>query len=113
MELSLPIIDKGYEALNQVSDITAHLEKKWRIAIGERLQNTVQNCLEQIIMAKHAPKPLKGPYLIRAISQLEICTLYLRTLLEKKTVNETKIFQLQAVFAEIGRMLGGWLKASQ
>jgi hypothetical protein len=26
--------------------------------------------------------------------------------------NETKLFQLQAELQEIGRMLGGWLKAS-
>lgn len=64
-------------------------------------------------MAKNAPKPLKVGYLLRAMGKLEITTLKLRILLEFKLVNTTRLFQLQAQLAEIGRMLGGWLKATQ
>lgn len=63
-------------------------------------------------MAKDAPKPLKSGYLIRASALLEIVRIKLRLFLEFKLVNETKIFQLHAKTAEIGRMLGGWLKAT-
>lgn len=63
-------------------------------------------------MAKDAPKPLKGSYLINASALLEIVRIKLRLFLEFKLVNETRIFQLQAKTAEIGRMLGGWLKAT-
>ena len=69
--------------------------------------------MSQLIMAKNAPKTLKSAYLIRASSHLEIATLKTRLLLELKLVNETKLFQMQATLAEIGRMLGGWLKACQ
>lgn len=54
---------------------------------------------------------MKAPYLIKASAQLEIATFKLRLMLELKLANETKIFQAQAILAEIGRMLGGWLKA--
>lgn len=64
-------------------------------------------------MAKNAPKQLKAAYLIRAGSHLEISTFKLRLILEHKIANETKIFQAQATLAEIGRMLGGWLKSLQ
>ena len=64
-------------------------------------------------MAKNAPKALKAGYLIKATSKLEIAMFKLRLMLELGLANETKIFQLQANLAEIGRMLGGWLKASQ
>ena len=62
-------------------------------------------------MAKNAPKPLKATYLIKASSHLEIVILKLRLYLELKIANETKIFQSQAQLADIGRMLGGWLKS--
>jgi len=65
------------------------------------------------IMAKNAPKPAKAQYLIKANAMLEIITLKLRLLLDLKLANETKIFQLQSETAEIGRMLGGWLKSMQ
>ncbi len=62
-------------------------------------------------MAKNAPKPMKSGYLIKASSHLEIIILKLRLYLELKIANETKIFQIQAKLAEIGKMLGGWLKS--
>lgn len=64
-------------------------------------------------MAKNAPIPMKVPYLMKANGNLEILILKLRLLLELKLVNETKVFKLQAQIKEIGRMLGGWLKAQQ
>jgi hypothetical protein len=63
-------------------------------------------------MAKNAPKAMKASYLIRASSSLETATLKLRLVLELRLANETKIFQLQSLLQEIGRMLGGWLRAS-
>lgn len=69
--------------------------------------------MELLIMTKNAPKPIKASYLIKASAQLEIATFKLRLMLELKLANETKIFQAQAILAEIGRMLGGWLKAVQ
>ena len=63
-------------------------------------------------MAKHAPKSLKASYLIKAVALLEVLRLKVRLLLEFKICNETKVFQIQSKIAEIGRMLGGWLKAS-
>ena len=64
-------------------------------------------------MAKNAPKPAKAQYLIKVNAILEIITLKLRLLLDLKLANETRIFQLQSETAEIGRMLGGWLKSMQ
>lgn len=88
-----------------------HLEKRWRYSLGQSLENSVLSLLESLIMAKNAPRPIKPAYLIKASSQLEIITLKIRLFLELNLVNETKIFQTQSKLAEIGRMLGGWLKS--
>lgn len=64
-------------------------------------------------MAKNAPKPLKGSYLLRASGHIEVARLKLRLFLDLKLANETKIFQAQSTLEEIGRMLGGWLKSLQ
>jgi hypothetical protein len=94
-----------------VVDMNAHLEKRWRYSLGVSLENSVLNLLEELIMAKNAPKPLKAAYLIKASGQLETAVLKLRLFLELKIANETKIFQTQSKLDEIGRMLGGWLKS--
>lgn len=108
---TLPIINKTYEAYKEAFDIANHLEKRWRYSLGQSLESSLLSLLEELIMAKNAPKPLKSPYLIRASSRLEISILKLRLFLELGVVNETKIFQTQSKLAEIGRMLGGWIKS--
>jgi len=88
-----------------------HLDKRRRYSLGQSLETEILNFLAQIIMAKNAPRPLKAGYLIKASSCLEISTLKLRLYLELNLANETKIFQNQSRLAEIGRMLGGWLRS--
>ena len=92
-------------------DVSNHLEKRWRYSLGQSLEKSVLDCLENLIMAKNAPKPIKPGYLIKAGAQLETITLKLRLFLEFNIANETKIFQIQAKIREIGRMLGGWIKS--
>lgn len=75
-------------------------------------RNTLE-LLDLLIMAKNAPKPMKVGYLIKASALLEIIVLKLRLFLELKLVNETIVFKIQEDLAEIGRMLGGWLKATK
>lgn len=89
------------------------MEKRWKNSLGLSLETSVLACLETSILAKNAPKTMKAAYLMKASSQLEVATLKLRLLLELALANETKVFQLQAKLAEIGRMMGGWLKATQ
>ena len=79
--------------------------------MGISLENSILNLLEQLIMAKYAPKPMKNSYLIHANALLEITRLKCRLFLELKLINETKIFQMQKRIEEIGKMLGGWMKA--
>ncbi len=110
---SLPIINKTYDAYKRIVDINNKLEKRWRHSLGISLENSVLDFMEILVMAKSAPKPLKSGYILKAVGKLEISAIKLRLLLELKLVNETKLFQTQAKLAEIGRMLGGWLKAAQ
>lgn len=95
-----------------VTEITHGLEKRWRYSLGVSMEETMMELLSLLIMAKNAPKALKTPYLLKASSYLEICTLKLRLCLELKLANETKLFQAQSALAEIGRQLGGWIKAN-
>ncbi|MBI5412026.1 four helix bundle protein [Candidatus Peregrinibacteria bacterium] len=110
---SLPIINKLYEIYKRIIDLNETVPKRESYSLGISLENSVLETLENLILAKNAPKPFKAAYLIKASSQLEITTLKLRLLLELKLANETKIFQIQGFLTETGRMLGGWLRATQ
>lgn len=92
-------------------EITNHLDKRWRYGLGQSIENTILELLENLIQAKNAPKPLKAGYLLKGSANLEIVRLKLRLVIELELANETKIFQLQNRLEEIGRMLGGWIKS--
>lgn len=93
--------------------MSAHAEKRWRYSLMVSLEQSILDCLSELVMAKNAPKALKGPYLLKASSHLEVARLKLRLCLELKVANETSIFQAQNRIQEVGRMLGGWLKSVQ
>lgn len=109
----ISIIQKTYEAYKAIVEINNGIEKRYRLTLGISFENSFLDFLECVIMAKNAPKPLKASYLIQSTSKIEASTIKLRLILDLKLANETKIFQLQAKLEEIGRMLGGWLKAIQ
>ncbi|OGM21615.1 hypothetical protein A2863_00440 [Candidatus Woesebacteria bacterium RIFCSPHIGHO2_01_FULL_38_9b] len=104
---------RSYDTYKRIVDVTIDLPKRWKYGIGLSIEQSILSCLEELVMAKNAPRSLKAAYLIRASSHLEVTTLKMRLLLELKLANETKIFQIQANLEEIGRMLGGWLKSTQ
>lgn len=89
------------------------MTKRWRLSLGTSIEASILTLIEQFVMTKHAPKPMKAAILLKANGTLEVLNLKMRLLLEKKLVNETRVFQLQSQTQEIGRMLGGWLKSSQ
>lgn len=91
--------------------MNAKLDKRHRFVLGISIEQSTLSLLEQLIMSKHAPKPLKVSYLIKANADLEILRFKLRLLLELKLANETKVLQTQSKLSEIGRMLGGWMRS--
>ncbi len=109
---TLPIIEKAYGNYKQLALINAKLEKAHRYGLGVSTEQSVLSLLELLFMAQHAPKAHKGAYLLKAQAQLDTLRLKLRLYLELKLANETKLFQMQADLQEVGRMLGGSLKAN-
>ena len=110
--MEIPIVQKTYEVYKGVVDINNHLDKRWRYSLGHSLEESVLALLDSLIMAKHAPKTLKAPYLLKSMSHLEISRLKLRLVLEFKAVkNETNVFKMQLHNEEIGKMLGGWIRS--
>lgn len=87
------------------------LSKQQRYSLGQSTELSLLALLENLIMAKHAPRAHKSTYLIRASAQLEITVLKIRLLLELKAANETNLLKIQSKLSEIGRMLGGWRKS--
>lgn len=111
-ETILPIIDKTYGIYKPLTVLNSTLVKAHRYGLGVSSEQSVLSLLELLFTAQNAPKTHKALYLLKAQSQVDTLRLKLRLYLDLQLANETKIFQLQADLQEVGRMLGGWLKAS-
>ena len=110
MESELPIILKTYDLYKQLVMVNITLPKIHRYSLGQSTEQSVLATLESLVMAKFAPKPVKASHLIQTIAQIETLRFKLRLYLELALVNETKVFQMQAVVQEMGRMATGWRK---
>lgn len=111
MSDELPIILAAHKLYQPIDALNETLSKRRRYSLGSSTETTLLELLRQLVSAKHAPKPHKALYLLRAQSELELLRFKLRLYLELGIANETRIMQLQSQVAEIGRMLGGWLKS--
>ncbi len=79
--------------------------------LGEPVVMSCADVLEQLILAKHAPKAIKATYLINADASAELTALKLRAILELKLSNETNVLKIQAKLSEARRQIGGWRKS--
>jgi hypothetical protein len=108
---SFPLIDLTYEIYKFSIETNNKIAKRFRYSLGTSIEESILELLDNLIMAKNAPKPHRYAYLLKAVSIREILVLKFRLLLELKLANETRIFQTQAKLEEVGRMLGGWLRS--
>jgi hypothetical protein len=112
LDATLSIVEKTYQIYKRLVVIDTSMPDTHKAYVSNQSQRTMDNLLQLFFMAQHAPKTHKGAYLLKAQAQLDVLNLQLRLYLDLKLANETKIFQLLADLQEVGRMLGGWLKAS-
>lgn len=107
----LPVISKTYEIYKKLIELNQTVDKSYRISVSEPAIKICVQTLEQLFIAKYAPKTIKEQFLIRANAQAELLALQIRTILELKLANETNCLKLLAKLSEARRMLGGWLKS--
>jgi hypothetical protein len=107
----LSVITTTYEIYKKLVVLSATIDKKYRHTLVEPAVTSCSNVLEQLILAKHAPKPLKATYLINADAASELTALKLRAILELKLTNETNVLKIQAKLTEARRQIGGWRKS--
>lgn len=71
------------------------MTKRWRLTLGKSAELSILSFLEQLVMAKNAPKTLKAAFLLKASGLLEVSTLKFRLMLEMKLVKESLRFKVQ------------------
>lgn len=109
MELSA--IQLCYQVGKDVYTIASSLDKKHRFSLGRRIEDDIRIVLENLLNAKYASRPMKAQHLLKASVFLDLLRYDLRAMLDLKVGDPTNIWKINEQIAELGRMLGGWLKS--
>ena len=107
----IPIVAKTFDFYRQLH-LWIHLfPKVERYSLGERLQTTTLDLLEDLLKANQLPNNLKARALLTLSAKLDLLRLLVRLALETKCLDNNKYLTLQSKLQEIGKMLGGWIRS--
>lgn len=110
--MDIPVFQKTYDLYKSFYLIILDFPKKDRYTIGQRVENTILSLLEDIITASQLSKLEKVPTLQKASIRLDVLKVLIRCCKDLKILDNKKYLIFESQVIEIGRMLGGWIKAS-
>jgi len=87
--------------------------RKYRYTLGQRLENVTLDVLESFFMIPKTKGIEKISHLNKASAKLEVLKVFVRLAKDNKALDNKKYLQLEQMLVEIGKMLGGWIRASQ
>lgn len=105
-----PIFEKTEAFLDWLLPITAQYPRHHRFGIARRTEDRALDFYEQIVRAAKAGKP--GRFLYEADVQLIQLMFYLRRGERLKLLTPKQYQQGSRRVAELGRLLGGWMKTA-
>lgn len=107
----IPIFTKLYELYKTLSVILPSFPKTQRYTLGQRLENTVIDILELLFAIPNSPT--KSTILEQMSIKLDLLKVLLRLAKDTQSISANKYVELQTMLQEIGKMLGGWIRASK
>lgn len=112
LNLDIPVFQKTYDLYKSFYSLVLDFPKKDRYTIGQRIENTILGILENIIAASQLSKLEKVPTLQKASIKLDVLKILIRCCKDLKIIDNKKYLTFESQVIEIGKMLGGWIKAS-
>ena len=112
LNLYIPVFNKTYELYKTFYGYLATFPKKDRYTLGQKCELVLLDLLEGIILASSLSKEEKLPILKTASLKLDVLKVLFRLGKDLKIIESKKYLILEGFLQEIGKMLGGWIKAT-
>ena len=107
----IPLFTKLYELYSTVSSSLPSFPKTQRYTLGQRIEQTILDLLELLFSIPLAANRLT------LLKRMSVKTDLLKTLLrlakDTRSLPTGRYLELQAILQEIGKMLGGWIRATK
>jgi len=105
----LPVVQKSYDLCVWLLKLVERLPRSYKFTLGDRIQTTALDLQLALVESAHARR--KDRPLHRADRLLDQLRLLLRLTRDLELISLRRHEHGSALVAEIGRMLGGWMKA--
>jgi len=106
------IFTRTFDLLTWLLPKLEHFPKAYRHTVTQRMMDAVLDCQESLFDAQSQAGTTQQKHLRSADAHLNKLRLYLRLAHHWEWLNDGQYRHVSAMIAEIGRLLGGWLKAS-
>ncbi len=106
------ILTRTFDLLAWLGPRSEKFPKPYRLTVTLRLMDAALDFQEALFDAQSQGGTTRQKHLRAADSHLNKLRLYLRLAHQWKWLNDGQYKHVSIMVAEIGRMLGGWLKAS-
>ena len=84
--------------------------KHERYALGEKIENSILESIEILILANQASRYEKEKILLKANSKIELLKILFRISLNCKIIENIEYLEMENRLQETGRMTQGWIK---
>lgn len=112
-DLDIPILQKAYDAYKLFYSFRLTVSKQDRYTLWQRCENLLIEMLEGLLLGSQQSGRTKLPTLEKMSVKLNFLRLLIRLMMDVKAIDNKKYIILEAHVDEIGRMLGGWIKATK
>lgn len=112
MKSEMPIFTRTYDFLSWLIPLTMNFPRSQRFVVTQRLQNAALDFQEYIVEANTLRGQSRLDRLQAADAALIKVRLYLRLCERWAWINSGQYRHAAVMVAEIGRLLGGWIKVS-
>ena len=106
------ILTRTYDLLLWLLPKAEQFPKPYRFTLTQRLMNAALDFQEALFDAQSQNGTTRMKHLRAADAHLNKLRVYLRLIHHWEWINDGQYRHVSAMVAEIGRLLGGWMKAS-
>ena len=109
-KLEIPLVAKLLIAYQSAHKNINSFPKHERYSLGERIERSILETIELIIIANNSSKFEKERILIRANGKIEILKILYRIALNCGIIDQKEYLKEQQDLQECGKMTQGWIK---
>jgi hypothetical protein len=108
--LDIPIFAKSYEFYKRLTLGIVTFPKTKRYTLGQKLDDITLEIFEHLISV---PNNNKTETLYKVSNKIDLLKILLRLAKDTLALTNKNYLELQEMLQEIGKMLGGWIRATK